>query len=112
LLALACFALGVIAFAYVGAVIGFQVGIAFAGVSDQVSATPPVTGSFLDPIVMVAKFFAGFWLGILSDTVIGFVAMRAACRHLIIPRLRSVRCLTRRREGKRAADRADDESWR
>jgi hypothetical protein len=95
LLVLACFALGVIAFAYVGAVIGFEVGAAFAGGLDRVSASPPGAGSYLDPIVKVVKFFAGFWLGILSGTFIGVVAMRAACRHLIIPRLRAVRWLSR-----------------
>ena len=95
LLVLACFTLGVIAFAYLGAVVGFEVGRAFAGGLDQVSASPPGTGTFLDPIAMAAKFFAGFWLGILSGTSIGALAMRAACCHLIIPRLRAVRGLRR-----------------
>jgi hypothetical protein len=91
LVVVVCFAVGVATFAYAGAVIGFEAGVALAGGMDHVSASPPGTGSFFDPIIAVARFAAGYGIGVLAGTLIGVGVMSAVCRYLLIPQLRSAR---------------------
>jgi hypothetical protein len=101
LLLIVCFAAGVVAFAYLGLVVGFEVGAAWA---QMVPPAPPTRGIGLAPdlsgllqlIKQGVRAGVAVLLGIASGTGLGCVVMWVTCRHLIAPRMRAVRCLTRR----------------
>jgi hypothetical protein len=101
LLLLVCFASGVVAFAAVGFVVGSKVGAAWA---QKVPLAPPTRGLGFAPDLrgiiqlaeQVVRSGVSVLLGIASGTGAGCVVMWVACRQLIAPRLRAVRCLTRR----------------
>jgi hypothetical protein len=101
LLLIVCFAFGVVTFAYVGLVVGFEVAAAQA---QKVPPAPPTRGIGLAPdlsgLLQLAEqgvILGGVVLfGIASGTVAGCVVMWILCRHVIARQLRAYRCLARR----------------